>query len=177
MAADRFVAVDIRTLADGATGVTGATGATSAPAPAPAPALTLSMAPCPATPSLAPMVSVADQVDQIGESRSPWTATGALIRRALESKVSGWAVDGPRRAPAAGVDVVIDRTVFPTTYGTHRNDVAQYFKRPNYRDTGFTAIIPANTLARGEHWLSIRVVTSDSRCYFESAGFRVTAAE
>ena len=164
--ADRFVAVDIRTLAD-------RPAVTSAAAPA----LTLSMAACPPTASLAPMVSVADQVDLVGESRPPWGADGARIRRSQESKVAGWAVDGPRRAPAAGVDVVIDRAVFPTTYGTHRNDVAQYFKRPAYRDTGFTAIIPANALARGERWLSIRVVTADGRCYFESPGVRVTVVE
>ena len=64
--------------------------------------------------------------------------------------------------------------VFPTTYGTHRNDVAQYFRQPSYRDTGFTATIPANAISPGEHWLSIRVVTADSRCYFQSPGFRVT---
>ena len=67
--------------------------------------------------------------------------------------------------------------VFPTTYGTHRNDVAEYFRRPNYRDTGFTAVIPANAIPRGEHWLSIRVVTADGRCYFQSPGFRVKAIE
>ena len=37
--------------------------------------------------------------------------------------------------------------VFPTTYGTHRNDVAEYFRQPSYRDTGFTATIPANAIA------------------------------
>ena len=123
------------------------------------------------------MVSVADQVDQIGESRAPWGAGAAQIRRSQDSKVSGWAVDAPRRSPAAGVDVVIDRMVFPTTYGTHRNDVAQYFRQPNYRDTGFTATIPANAISPGEHWLSIRVVTADGRCYFQSPGFRVTSIE
>jgi phosphoglycerol transferase len=164
LSTDRFMAVDIRALAESRATAT----------PSQAPALTLSLAACAPTASLAPMVSVADQVDQIGESRSPWSAAGARIRRSQESKVSGWAVDGPRRVPAAGVDVVIDRAVFPTTYGTHRNDVAQYFKRPSYRDTGFTAIIPANALARGEHWLSIRVVTADGGCYFESPGFRTT---
>ena len=79
--------------------------------------------------------------------------------------------------PAAGVDIVIDRVVYPTTYGTHRNDVAEYFRRPNYRDTGFAAVIPANAIPLGEHWLSIRVVTADGRCYFQSPGFRVKAIE
>jgi hypothetical protein len=164
---ERFLAVDIRALADGR----------PAADPALAPPLTPSMTPCPPTASLVPMVSIANQVDEIGESRPPWGALGAQVRGAQEWKISGWAVDAPSRAPAAGVDVVIDRMVFATTYGTHRGDVAQYFKRPNYRDTGFAAIIPANALAAGEHWLSIRVVTADARCYFESAGVRVTALQ
>ena len=95
------------------------------------------------------MVSVVDQVEQIGESRSPWGAGAAQIRRSQDSKVSGWAVDGPSRSPAAGVDVVIDRMVFPTTYGTHRNDVAEYFRRTSYRETGFIAMIPANAILLG----------------------------
>ncbi len=165
---DRFVVVDIRALS----GRAPAASASREPL-----ALTLSMTPCPPPPSLAPMVSVGDQVDQIGESRAPWTAGGAQIRRSRDSKVSGWAVDGPKRAPAAGVDVVVDRMVFPATYGTHRDDVAQYFRQPNYRDTGFTATIPANAIPPGEHFLSIRVVTADGRCYFQSPGFRVTSVE
>jgi hypothetical protein len=165
---DRFVAVDIRAIAGDATPV---------PHSVEPVALTLSMPPCPPTASLAAMVSVTDQVDQIGESRAPWGAGAAQIRRSQDAKVSGWAIDAPRRSPATGVDVVIDRMVFPTTYGTHRNDVAQYFRQPSYRETGFTATIPANAIAGGEHWLSIRVVTADGRCYFQSPGFRVTSIE
>jgi phosphoglycerol transferase len=165
---DRFFAVDIRAAAGRSA------DAASSMDPV---ALTLSMTPCPPTASLAPMVSVSDQVDQIGENRAPWGAGTAQIRRSQEAKVSGWAIDAPRRSPAAGVDVVVDGMVFPTTYGTHRNDVAEYFRQPGYRDSGFTAIIPANAIAPGEHWLSIRVVTADGGCYFQSPGFRVTSIE
>jgi hypothetical protein len=164
---DRFVVVDLRGLA----------ASTTAVSPLEPVALTLSMKPCPPPPSLAPMVSVVDQVEQIGESRAPWSKAAAQIRRSRDAKVSGWAVDGPSRSAAAGVDVVVDRMVFPTTYGTHRNDVAEYFRQPKYRDTGFTATIPANAIQRGDHWLSIRVVTADNRCYFQSPGFPVTTIE
>jgi hypothetical protein len=163
---DRFVAMDLR-------GVAAETKAS----PLEPVALTLSMKPCPPPASLAPMVSVADQVDQIGESRAPWGKAAAQIRRSKDSKVSGWAVDAPRRSAAAGVDIVVDRLVFPATYGLHRNDVAEYFRQPKYRDTGFAATIPANAIPSGDHWLSIRVVTADNRCYFQSPGFPVTAVE
>ena len=167
LSTDRFFAVDIGAPA----------GGRPADSPPEAVALTLSMTPCPPPASLAPMVKVEDQVDQIGLSRAPFGATPASIRSAEDSKVSGWAVDAPSRAPASGVDVVVDRMVFPTIYGAHRNDVAQYFGRPNYRDTGFNATIPANALSRGEHWLNLRVVTADGRCYFQSPAVRVNAIE
>jgi len=167
LSTDRFFAVDLGALAGG-----GSTGPSAG-----AVALTLSMTPCPPPASLAPMVKVEDQVDQIGLSRAPFGATPPSIRSAEDSKVSGWAVDAPSRAPASGVDVVIDRMVFPTIYGANRNDVAQFFSRPNYRETGFTATIPANTLSRGEHWLSMRVVTADGRCYFQSPAVRVSSIE
>jgi hypothetical protein len=48
---------------------------------------------------------------------------------------------------------------------------------PSYRDTGFTATIPANAIPPGERWLSIRVVRADGRCYFQSSGFRVMSIE
>jgi hypothetical protein len=67
--------------------------------------------------------------------------------------------------------------VFPSTYAIHRNDVADYFRRTSYADTGFTATIPGNTLAVGEHWLSLRVVAADGRCYYQSTGIRVTSTE
>lgn len=167
LSTDRFFAVDIAALAGG-----GQTNATQEAVP-----LTLSMTACPPTASLAPMVKVEDQVDQIGSSRAPFGATPASIPLAEDSKVSGWAVDAPSRAPASGVDVVVDRMVFPSVYGAHRNDVAQYFGRPNYRDTGFTATIPAKALSRGDHWLSVRVVTADGRCYYQSPAVRVSAIE
>jgi hypothetical protein len=161
---DRFVVVDITSVPDD-------TARTKDPAPRSV-ALTLSLAPCggPVT----NVVKVEDQVEQIGGSHSPFPATGARILSAGESRVSGWAIDHPNRAPADGVDVVIDKMLFPSTYGTHRSDVAEYFRRTDYRDTGFTATIPANALAAGEHWLSLRVVSSNGGCYYQSPSVRVT---
>ncbi len=137
-------------------------------------ALTLSLSVCVGGPQVANVVKVEDQVSQIGFSHAPFDQTGAHAPTAEDFKVYGWAVDHPNRAPASGVDVVIDRMVFPSTYGAYRNDVAEYFRRPNYRDSGFTAMIPANTLPVGEHWLSLRVVSSDGRCYYQSPSVRLT---
>jgi hypothetical protein len=58
--------------------------------------------------------------------------------------------------------------LFPGEYGLNREDVAKYFQRPAYRDTGFVASLPGDALTKGEHALSVRVVASDAKCYYES---------
>jgi hypothetical protein len=113
-------------------------------------------------------------IEQIDASRPPFDADGVRIQPSGAFKVAGWAVDHMNRPAASGVDVVIDKMVFPSTYGIHRKDVADYFRRANYRDTGFTANIPANAVPAGEHWLSLRVVTLSGSCYFQSPGIRMT---
>jgi hypothetical protein len=163
---DRFVAFAIAGI--GSTEDT-ADGASMEPV-----ALTLSLSVCVGGPQVTNVVKVEDQVSQIGFSNAPCDQPGAHAPAVEDFKVYGWAVDHPNRAPATGVDVVIDRLVFPSTYGAYRNDVAESYRRPNYRDTGFTAIIPANTLPAGEHWLSLRVVSSDGGCYYQSPGVRLT---
>ena len=165
-ATDRFVAVNISKLP-------GREASGGDPSALETVALTLSLAPCGGQP-LVNVAKVEDQVDQIGESRAPFGDTGARIHSSIDSKVSGWAVDHPNRAPASGVDLVIDRMVFPSSYGAHRNDVAQFFRRPSYRDTGFNATIPAHAIAAGEHWLSLRVVSSQGSCYYQSPSVRLT---
>jgi phosphoglycerol transferase len=161
---DRFVAVDITSLANYPV----------APESVGNPeriALTLSLTPCPGVRTT--VVSVEDQVDQIGETHAPFGDAGALIHSAQDAKVSGWAIDRPGAALAGGVDVVIDRMIFPSTYGTYRKDVADYFGRPQYRGSGFTATIPPRALQVGEHWLSLRVVSADLRCYYQSPPVRI----
>jgi phosphoglycerol transferase len=138
-------------------------------------AVTLSLTPCVTQQPYAAVVKVEDQVNQIGMTFAPFDAAGAQVPSSEAFKVAGWAVDPPKRSPAGGVDVVIDRLVFPSIYGTARDDVAEYFRREGYRDTGFTATIPANTIAAGEHWLSVRVVSTDGACYYQSPPLRLTA--
>ena len=155
---ERFLAVNI----SGATGPADTSEDTSVVEALP---LTLSLAPCEGQ----PMVTI----EQIDTSRVPFDAAGVRIRPQGTFKVSGWAVDHTNRTGASGVDVIVDRMVFPSTYGIHRNDVAEYFRRTAYRDTGFTATIPASAMPAGEHWLSLRVVTLEGSCYLQSAAIRV----
>jgi hypothetical protein len=175
---ERYLAIDIRGLATAGSSANGkrgaaagesaavgaaASGAPSADGVAPlelVPA-TLSLTACKGQP---PMTVI----DQIGAARSPFGAGSVHVSGAGEIRVSGWAVDHASRAAASAVDVVIDRTPFPSTYGSTRDDVADYFQRPGYRESGFAAGIPGGAIAKGEHALTLRVVAADGRCYYQS---------
>jgi hypothetical protein len=164
---DRYLALDIRALAAaGATPPDASASAGGAASVELVPA-TLSLAPCKGQP---PMTVI----DQIGTARPPFGAGSVHVSGASEFRVSGWAVDHPGRSAAAGVDVTIDRTPFPSTYGATRDDVADYFQRPAYRESGFTADIPAGAIAKGEHALTLRVIAADGRCYYQTRVIPVT---
>jgi hypothetical protein len=152
----RFLVFDISALANEALDV-----ATLEPIP-----LTLALPPCGREPLM--------QIDQIGETHGPIPSSGVQLAAGREFKVSGWAVDHPQQAPASGVDVTIDRTVFPTSYGLHRGDVADAYRFASYRETGFSATLPAGVLTAGEHWLSVRVVAAAGTCYYQGRNVRVT---
>jgi phosphoglycerol transferase len=153
----RFTAFDLRAVE------TSPANALSRPVP-----LTLSLPLCTGGPFIT--------IDQIGATRAPFTSAGARVARADEFKVSGWAIDVLHRAPAAGVDVAVDRLLFPSTYGGARRDVVQYFQRPEYEESGFTASISAARLDPGEHLLSLRVVARDGSCFYQPPGIRLLVA-
>ena len=83
-------------------------------------------------------------------------------------------MDQPSRSAAGGVDIVIDRMLFPSTYGLLETMSPNTSSVRNIGTTGFVASIPAGTLIKGEHALSLRVVSSDGQCYYSSARYSVT---
>jgi hypothetical protein len=151
---DRYIAFDIRPLA--AALDPDAPRLPTGPAPA-----TVGMRPCGAEPVMA--------FDQIGVTKGLVGSVPIRIDRTRDLKVVGWAVDHQRESRAAGADVAIDQTAFPSMYGWDRVDVANHFKRPPYRYSGFVAVIPRDRLASGHHRLSVRVAASNRDCYYESA--------
>jgi hypothetical protein len=152
---DRYIALDIRTLV-------GASNKAVVPLSLEPVAATVTMLACQGPPLM--------NIEQIGVTRSPFDGRPIHVPGSGWFKVTGWAVDQARASAATGVDVVIDRTPFPSLFGADRNDVADYFKRPSYTASGFMADIPAGTLEKGQHTLSLRVVSAGGECYYESAG-------
>src|SRR4029453_13898016 len=79
-------------------------------------------------------------IEQIGAAASPFDQRPLHVSGSGDFTVAGWAVDQQRAAAAQDVDIVIDQTPFPSRFGSDRSDVADYFKRPEYRKSGFTAV-------------------------------------
>jgi hypothetical protein len=155
---DRYVAFDIRALANALDA--------AAPRLPSAPLLaTAGMRACGAEPAMG--------IDQVGSIKGVVGRGPIRVDRARGLRVGGWTVDQPRQALAAGVDVTLDEVPFPSMYGWDRIDVANYFKHPAYRYSGFLAEIPEEKLKKGKHMLSIRVASSNRECYYESARIRL----
>jgi hypothetical protein len=130
------------------------------PVPAlPAPA-TVGLGACPGQP-------VAN-IDQLATATGPVWDKIPHIPSVDVFRVLGWAIDQSAQSAAADVDIVIDKIPFPSLYGTDRVDVAESFKNPAYRASGFTADIPARKLGKGLHILALRVMAASRQCYFQS---------
>jgi len=149
----RYVGLDIRPLA-------GRPGASRPPLSREMVARTSGMKSCGGK----PLMSI-DQMNAIGV---PFNGLPMRLRSSEALRVGGWAVDRSQDRAAAGVDVVVDQVPFAAIYGAERADVVEYFKRPSYRFSGFNAHIPASRMTHGQHMLTVRVIASDSQCYYQS---------
>ncbi len=70
--------------------------------------------------------------------------------------MGGWATDIQQGAPAARVELYIDRMhVGDALLGLDRPDVEQYFHRPDLANSGWQVEIPLQQLTTGYHYLEI----------------------
>lgn len=147
---ERYVALDIRSL----TGQASVTPLPTRPGP-----MTVGLGACSGQTPV--------YLDQIGRVRGPFPATAIEVRRSRPLKISGWGVDQPAGTAAAGIDVVVNETSFPTFYGLDRVDVSNSLGRIGYRQSGFATELPPNTLNAGAYILALRVVAASRECYYE----------
>jgi hypothetical protein len=80
--------------------------------------------------------------------------------------VAGWAVDEKAKGVAGGVLIDIDGKLYPSTYGTDRPDVADAYKTPSYKNSGFVSEIPISEIGKGQHTLSVKILTGDRKAYY-----------
>jgi hypothetical protein len=107
-------------------------------------------------------------LDHIGQATDPFSKRPAVTAGAQPVLLDGFGFDPQSKAPAKGVDVVIDGVAYGTKYGIARPDVAAYFKVPALSAVGFRTTLPAGTLKPGAHTAVIRVVAADGAGFYDS---------
>ena len=105
--------------------------------------------------------------DTLGPVNYPAVQKSIQIPGDAAIAASGWALDESKTSPAGGVDVVIDQVPHSARYGLERTDVASHFKRPDYTNSGFQLAMAPGQLSKGQHSISIRVISSDKKSYNE----------
>lgn len=92
--------------------------------------------------------------------------TVVIAKRKVVVSVTGWAVDQRAKEAAGGVYVEVDGSIFPASYGSTEERVAEKFSAPDYAQSGFTARVPVLKLDPGKHELSLIVLTHDKQAYY-----------
>lgn len=156
-----------------------ALGACDNPKPRPVPADPMALPPPPAATAAPPGAGMSAglakraeppgfYLDRVGQAPDPVNRPPAVTPGDVAMVLDGFAFDPVLKAPARGVDVVVDGKAYGTAYGHARPDVANYFKVPALAATGYRVTLPAGSLGKGAHSLVIRVIAADGASYFES---------
>ena len=110
-------------------------------------------------------------IESVGESNSAWEHRAFEAPSDKELVVSGWAIDPECENVAGGVQVLIDDVSYSALYGGSRPDVARFFGAAAYLDSGYILRLPAGEFALGTHALSVHVLSSDLRGYWEAGPY------
>ena len=107
-------------------------------------------------------------LDHTGRALDPINKQPAVTPANEPLLLDGFGYDPVAKAPAKGVDVVVDGKAYGTTYGSPRQDVATFNKIPALVNVGYRVVLPAGTVAPGPHQAVVRVVSADGTGYYES---------
>jgi hypothetical protein len=81
--------------------------------------------------------------------------------------IIGWAVDKNAHEAASGVVISIDgQKDIPALYGLDRWDVAEFLNDSKYRYSGYIASFSSSILDKGQHLLSIKIITANKQQYY-----------
>jgi hypothetical protein len=106
-------------------------------------------------------------LDHAGAAQDPLNRRPAVTSADQPIRLDGFGFDPVAKAPAKGVDVVVDGKAYGTAYGAARPDVASYTKTPGLAKVGFSTTLPPGALAPGPHIVVVRVVAADGKSYYE----------
>jgi len=97
-----------------------------------------------------------------------------MISSTAPLKMHGWAVDGDAKQLAGGVELVVDGRAYQTEYKLSREDVATVQRLAAYANAGFRVSLPVDQLEKGEHTLSVRVISNDGKSFREGEMVKLT---
>jgi hypothetical protein len=107
-------------------------------------------------------------LDHAGAAYDPFNRGPAMTPRDRPVVFDGFGFDPVFKAPAKGVDVMVDGKAYGTVYGSSRQDVASYFSVPGLVKVGFRTVLPTGTLSAGLHTVVLRVIAADGSGYYDS---------
>jgi len=90
--------------------------------------------------------------------------------------VAGWAIDVARGRPAGAVFLTVDgKESIVASYGLNRPDVGRVLRNQLYTPSGFIGVVPALSLPRGNHRVTVQILTWDVKAYSQLAqAFQIT---
>ena len=106
-------------------------------------------------------------LDRVNGVTAPSASEGMRAAAGADITFEGWAVDSKAKAPAAGVEIVVDGVPYAADYRLERRDVAGHFRRPEYLASGFALRVPGALLGKGPHEFKIRVISAAADAYWE----------
>ena len=106
-------------------------------------------------------------LDHAGQVVDPLNHQPAETPVAEPILLDGFGYDPVAKAPAKGVDVVLDGHAYAAAYGRPRPDVASFNKNLQLTLVGYALTLPAGTLKSGPHSAIVRVIAADGKGYFE----------
>jgi hypothetical protein len=116
------------------------------------------------------VVTIDDVVVGVAPDLGTAVEPGATLHRDELLWVRGWALDAARRAPAAGVMLVVDdEREFVAQAGLERRDVAVANGDAGLVPCGYAGVVPLALFAPGEHRVALRVVAPGASGYWEEA--------
>jgi hypothetical protein len=113
-------------------------------------------------------------LEQVGTDKRAWEKPGFTVRAGEPVQISGWAVDGPAKAAAQGVEVMLGGVPFEARYGIDRPDVGVHFGSASCSKAGYSLEIAGSKLPKGRSAMTIRVISADGSSYQESPAYSLT---
>lgn len=88
-------------------------------------------------------------------------------------QITGWAVDSAAKAPAGGVEVLIDGKPYSASYGRLRDDVVKVHGVAAYAKSNFAFDLKAEDIGAGSHTAVFHILTNDRKSYWESEPYSI----